>query len=87
MDNNSVPRIVFEAEMARWERTFKRLLVVILVLILLLFGSNVAWIVYESQFEDVVYTSQKVEQDADGGDNHFVGVDYYGTSESKNNNG
>ena len=84
---NNVPRIVFEAEMARWERTFKRLWIIILVLILLLFGSNVAWIVYESQFEDIVYTQQDVEQHADGGDNHFIGGDYYGSAESADNKG
>lgn len=63
------------------ERTIKRLWVLIIILVLLLFGTNAAWIVYESQFQTIEYT-QEVEQDADSGTNNFVGGDYYGASES-----
>lgn len=66
------------------ERNFKRLWIVVILLILLLVGSNIAWIVYESQFETVTIT-QDVDQDADDGVNHFVGGDYYGASEGENN--
>jgi len=38
--------------MARMERIIKKLWVVVIVLILLLFASNAAWIYYESQFVD-----------------------------------
>ncbi len=44
----TVPYIVHESDMARAERTQKRLWVVILLLIVLLVGSNCAWIYYES---------------------------------------
>ena len=64
------------------ERVIKRLWVLVIILVLLLFGSNVAWIVYESQFETVVVT-QDVEQEADNGTNHFIGGDFYGASESE----
>lgn len=48
-----VPYIVHEADMARMERNNKRLWIVLILLIALLVGSNIAWIWYESQFEDV----------------------------------
>ena len=32
------------------ERTIKRLWVLIILLVILLFGTNAAWIIYESQF-------------------------------------
>lgn len=48
------------------ERTVKRLWVIIILLIVLLFGSNAAWIWYESQFEDVVTETYTSESD-DGG--------------------
>lgn len=65
------------------ERTIKRLWILLAIVTVLLVGSNVAWIAYESQFETVVVT-QDVEQDATDGINHFIGGDYYGASESEN---
>lgn len=62
-----IPYIVHESAMARMERQLKRLWITILVLIVLLVGTNGIWIWYESQFEDVV-TSTTIEADAtDGG--------------------
>lgn len=85
-----VPYIVHEADMARMERANKRLWIVILTLIVLCVGSNIAWICYESQFEEVSTTSevtQEVEQENEGGgDNNFVGGDYInGETEGKDN--
>ena len=60
-----VPVVVYEAGMARMERANKRTWIALILAIVLLVASNLAWIVYESQFEDVVeetYTSE-----ADGG--------------------
>lgn len=65
---------------AMTERTFKRLWILIILLVVLLFGSNAAWLYYESQFTDEVIT-QEVTQEADNGINRFVGGDYYGTAE------
>ena len=67
-----VPYIVHEASMARSERTVKRLWATIILLILLLVGSNAAWLFYESQFEDVVTT---VTQENEDGYNNFIGRD------------
>lgn len=81
----SVPYVVHEGDMARLERTVKRLWILCILLVLLLVGSNAGWIWYESQFEEVVTTEtwQDVVQDADdSGSNTFVGGDYYGEAES-----
>lgn len=42
----TVPYIVHEAGMARKERNVKRLWVIIIILIAILVGSNVAWTTY-----------------------------------------
>ena len=80
-----MPIAQHEKDQNRLMGIIKSLIAVILVLILVLVGSNIAWIVYENSFEDYVIT-QDVEQDADNGTNNFVGGDYYGEAEDKNNN-
>lgn len=74
-----IPYIVHESAMARMERQLKRLWITILVLIVLLVGTNGIWIWYESQFEDVY---QEVVQEADNGTNNFVGGDIYGEADN-----
>lgn len=39
-----VPYIVYESEAARHERTVKRLITALLIAILLIVGSNLAWL-------------------------------------------
>ena len=86
--NDYISTVAFESVMARFERTIKRLWILLIILVLLLVGSNVAWLVYESQFEDQVIT-QEVHQDADCGDNEYsgniIGGDYYGEANDQNN--
>ena len=60
-----VPYVAHEADMARQERTIKRLWILLLVMLVLLVGTNVAWIYYESQFVEETTT---VEQDIETGD-------------------
>ena len=65
------------------ERTIKRLWIVIILLIVLVVGTNVAWIYYENQFEEVVTTIEA--QTDDGGAaiaNADGSVTYYGESKS-----
>lgn len=81
----SVPYIVHESDMSRLERQLKRLWIVILVLIFMLVGSNCAWLWYESQFE-TVETVQEVVQEADNGENHFIGGDVIGETDYTNHN-
>ena len=75
--SETVPYIVHEGMMARAERTAKRLWITILLLIVLLVGTNGLLIWYESQFEDCV-TTQEVTQDVENGNNSFIGGDCYG---------
>ena len=77
-----IPYVVVESMMAQAERTIKRLWILCIILIVLFVGTNVAWILYEQQFQTVTETTtQEVKQD--GGSNLFVGRDY---ADSKDNN-
>ena len=58
----SVPYVVHESAMARAERQTKSLVWVIVLLIVLLVGSNCAWMIYENSFDDMTET-YTVEQD------------------------
>ena len=81
-----VPFAAHESAMARYERHNKRQWIIILVLIGALIGTNLAWIVYNSQFE-VVEESTIVEQENDSGDNNYIGNDgdiNYGEAENNN---
>ena len=51
------------------ERTIKRLWIVIILLIVLLVGTNVAWIYYENQFVEEV--TETVETTTEGGGNAY----------------
>lgn len=79
-----VPLPMVELHSAVQERTIKRLWITIIILIGLLFFTNLGWIVYEAQFEDVT-TEIEAEQETDGGGNNYVvGGDMFGETESQN---
>lgn len=86
MDHKDVPYIVFEGTMARFERVIEKLWIVIILLVVLLVGSNACWIYYENQFEDVTTTVMQ-ELDATSG-NAIIndGVHINGESETDSNN-
>lgn len=46
-----VPYIVYESEAARHERTVKRLLMALLISILLMVGTNMAWLYVWNQYD------------------------------------
>ena len=69
----NIPYIAHESEMARAERTIKRLWITTLILIFMLVGTNAAWIWYESQWETV--ESWEITQENDGGYNNYIGND------------
>lgn len=75
----SVPYIVHEASMARMERQAKRLWIAVLLLIVLLIGTNAAWLYYANQWETVY---QEVTQEVDNGTNNFVGGDLIGEADN-----
>ena len=72
-DKTQIPYIVYEAEMTRSERNFKRLWVVVIILISLLVTTNLCWLAYESQFETVEST-EMTQENADGY-NNYIGND------------
>lgn len=58
-----IPYIAYDEALARLERINRRSFIVILVLIVLLFLTNGAWLYYESQWTDT-----EITQDIDNGD-------------------
>lgn len=81
-----VPFAVHESAMARAERTIKRLWILLIIVIVLLVGSNALWIWYEAQWE-VVETTTEIEQDTSGsGNNYIVGGDFNGETKDQDNN-
>lgn len=51
--------------MARFERINRRLWITIILLISLLVASNIAWLIYESQFEDFTITQEAENESGD----------------------
>ena len=70
MDNNSVPYIAFEAEMSRHERIIKRLIGMLIVVIVLLFASNVGWLLFFNSFE--IQTSEVSLESEDNGIANYI---------------
>lgn len=71
-DAAMIPYFAHEGEMARMERVCRRLWVVVILLVVCLVVSNLAWVIYENQFEDI-----SIQQDADtwdGGNNYMNGT-------------
>ena len=65
-NNVNVPYIVYESEAARHERTVKRLLVAMLVTILLMVGTNLAWLYVWNQYD---FTSEEYTVENEGNSN------------------
>ena len=78
-----IPYFAHEGEMSRMERTNKRLWILIIILIVALIGTNAGWIIYESQFTEVVTTTE-IEAEQDGDYNFVSGGDLNYGAESKN---
>ena len=62
--------IAYESTVSMMERTVRRLWVLVILLIVLLVGTNCAWLYYESQFEYFTVT-----QESETGTNNFIGND------------
>lgn len=79
----NIPYIAYEAAMSRFDRINKRLWIAVILLIVLLVGSNIAWLVYESQFQ-VYETSIEATQDGEGVNIVGGGDVNYGTESNSN---
>lgn len=65
----NIPYFVHEGEMARAERHIKRLWIALIVAILIAFVSNIAWLIYNSQYDRTLYS-----QDGEGINNINMGT-------------
>jgi hypothetical protein len=89
--NDDMTNVVMSS--ADWQRNEqrhlrreKRFVAIIVLLIILLVGSNVGWLIYESQFETVETNETIIEAEQDGSGTNIVGggdIEY--GAESKNN--
>lgn len=66
-NTNYVSFVAFESMKATMERTTRRLWILAIILVLLLFGSNAAWIYYENQFTDEITETYNSQVDGEGG--------------------
>lgn len=72
----TVPYIVYEGEQARNERTFKRLIIALIISILIIFASNVIWIYAWLQYDYVSEETTETKDvlvNADNGVANYVG--------------
>ena len=66
----------YESALDRMHRIIKWLIVVIIILIVALVGTNLAWVIYENQFEEIVTTEEnEIHALQLGEDNTVVGGD------------
>lgn len=82
--SDQVPFIVYEGTIARFERTIKRLIILVGATILLLFASNAIWIYEWNQ-----YDYADVDVNTDSGNASYIGANGYinnGTSTSTDEN-
>lgn len=70
---------ILKDTIAMQKHTNKRMFIIIIVLILMLVGTNVGWFIYESQFEVVSDTTSMYSQDN--------GTNVYGNNNSVNSEG
>ena len=85
MEDNYVSLAAHESALAREDRKNKRLWILVIILLVILVGTNTGWMIYESQYEDVVTTVSQ-EAQAEGGNavvyGDRAGAVFYGESEA-----
>ncbi len=81
----NVPYIVHEADMARMERANKRLSVLAVIVVALLFISNALWIWLWNQYEYVDTVTTSVSQDGEGNNIYGDGNEVTDGADSNDN--
>ena len=87
----TIPFFVHEASVSRMERVNKRLWIALLVIFIALIGTNAGWIIYESQFQDEIYSYELSQDSGEGGENTYtnnrivIGGDFNSEANGKNN--
>lgn len=66
--DKDISYVAFESVCSRFERTIKRLWITIILLVILLVGTNCAWLWYESQFETIETVTTEENYDAEATD-------------------
>lgn len=84
----TISYFTFESVRATMERTIKRLWILVIILVGLLVATNVGWMIYESQFEEI-----EITQEAEANDNgsaivngDHAGATIYGESTTDHQN-
>ena len=80
--DEKISYFVHEGEIARMERHVNRLFIMWIITFAALVLTNIGWIHYENQFQDVV----TVSQDTPNGNNNYVGRDGDIINGTPNNN-
>ena len=81
-EDKTVHFATVEGIIERLDRVNRRLVAIVVLLIVLLVGSNIAWLVYESQFQEVT-TETQIDAWQDGNTNLVSGGDMYYGPESQ----
>ena len=68
MEDKNVPYIVYEGTIARFERTVRRLIIVLIIAVILLFASNALWLYEWCQYD---YSNVTVDSE-DGGNANYL---------------
>lgn len=77
-----IPYIAHEGALARQERTIKRLFILTILLVLLLVGTNAAWLIYEAQFTETETTVEQSVETGEG-DAYVAGIGGVNIGEGK----
>lgn len=80
--NEPVPYIAHESIVARMERTVKRLFILLIVTVVLVFASNALWLYYWNQYE---YEDEQISYEQDGEGTNVIGTDKEVTNEPEVN--
>ena len=73
MENKTVPYLVYEGSQARNERTTKRLIIALIIVTIMMFVSNIAWLWAWMQYD---YYGEEIMVDSqDGGNANYIGHD------------
>ena len=73
MEDNKVPYIVYESEASRHERTVKRLLIALLLTIVLMVGTNLAWLYVFNQY-DITSETVTIDNEGDAEGSNLIGA-------------
>lgn len=70
----TVPYIVYESAMARSERHIKRLVIALVISIIMIVASNIAWLYVWNSYE-YVGDSSEISVESEGGNANYIGSD------------